>query len=190
MKITLAILAVLALVSSSFAADKPADGPALLAPQPPAAGVDANDDSEVVVPRKVISPAMPPEVQSNDTTIAGDPRKLTSAPIYLKREGQWYRRLPSGKWYSWDGQAWQLLGRAKPSPVAAQSPVANDKQYLSGDPSQTMYMPRRGLFNFGRAQQPTNRGWVGGFYSSGGGYGSPGFGYGYGVPTYGPWQGR
>ena len=32
----------------------------------------------------------------------------------------------------------------------------------------------------------TDHGWVGGFYSSGGGYGSSDFGYGYGVPTYGP----
>ena len=98
-----------------------------------------------------------------------NPVPQTSDPRYRWERGQWWYYLPNGRWVFWNGQGWQSAEAFATAPPAPLAPL------------------RRGAAHwFSNETRRTDRGWVGGFYSSGGGYGSSDFGYGYGVPTYGP----
>ena len=94
---------------------------------------------------------------------------------HLKR---WWYYVKPGHWLFWDGRCWQDAQPTLP------------KQLPDGS-VQRVGVARRALAAW--PQVPSYRehhGWVGGFYSSGGGYGSSDFGYGYGVPSYGPGSSR
>ena len=92
---------------------------------------------------------------------------------YRWHEGHWWYRIASGQWLMWNGERWRSVS---PSP---QSPPSSSRR---------QWAVYRAPSNLPPMLRPTNHGWVGGFYSSGGGYGTADFGYGYGIPTYGPYQ--
>ncbi len=86
----------------------------------------------------------------------------------------WYTDVP-GHWFFWDGHCWQDA-----------QPMVTKR--LPDGSVQRVGLVRRALAAW--PQVPSyheHHGWIGGFYSSGGGYGSSDFGYGYGIPNYGPW---
>jgi hypothetical protein len=87
---------------------------------------------------------------------------------YRYENGRWWYYTRSNEWLVWNGSAWE---RAVPSSSGSgQRSTPQGRLFVRSQP----------------IPSPGYRGWVGGFYSSGGGYGASDFGYGYGVPTYGP----
>jgi hypothetical protein len=98
---------------------------------------------------------------------------------YHWQQGRWWYDLPSGRQLVWDGKQWQY---GEQSPAESSSRAPKPTQSSAGRFARNLVGAWRG--NLPR----TERGWVGGFYSSGGGYGASDFGYGYGVPTYDPVQ--
>ena len=105
-------------------------------------------------------------------------------------QGRWWMQRPDRTWLWWDGESWQTYGAVQ-QPQTTQQPTSFQPQL-----TQSRYLfsrpPRRfeNGWDYPNGMNPSGGGWVGGFYSSGGGYGSSSFGYGYGVPSYGPWQNR
>jgi hypothetical protein len=93
---------------------------------------------------------------------------------YSRHDGQWWYQLANGRWLVWTGDRW----RSTPTPP----------QSSNSAPSRRQWAGYRSPDNLPPSLRPTNHGWVGGFYSSGGGYGSADFGYGYGIPSYGPYR--
>jgi hypothetical protein len=128
------------------------------------------------------SPAATPEVIGAGRAAANDPTTLPDGWRYRWHEGRWWYYLPNEQWVYWNGSAWTEVQAAPTSVPFAGSWNGSPQGYAPYS-----IAPRPSIFG---SRQSTNRGWVGGFYSSGGGYGSPEFGYGYGVPTYGPGYGR
>ncbi len=114
----------------------------------------------------------PPEPVAPGERLPGGTEEISRPPAtanawrYRQFEGRWWYYQGPNQWLWWDGQAWHAL-------AAAASPSDG---------------PIRRFFAQWRAANPyhEHHGWVGGFYSSGGGYGASDFGYGYGVPNYGP----
>jgi hypothetical protein len=98
---------------------------------------------------------------------AASARKPTG---YRWHEGHWWYRLADGQWLIWTGDRWRLV---------SSSPSVSSRR---------VWVESRSYANVPPSVRPTNHGWVGGFYSSGGGYGASDFGYGYGIPTYGPYK--
>jgi hypothetical protein len=116
---------------------------------------------------------------------AGKPLSTTSEAAtpanaawrYRQHQGQWWYYLGPDCWLLWDGHDWKDV-----RPTGA-VPTAPPQVAVNTGPA------RRVVSQWRAAAGPhEHHGWVGGFYSSGGGYGSPAFGYGYGIPDYGPWQ--
>ena len=105
-------------------------------------------------------------------------------------QGRWWMQRRDHSWLWWDGESWKSFGAVEPSQTtqlqARFQPQPPLSRYLFSRP------PRRfdNGWDYPNGMNPSGGGWVGGFYSSGGGYGSSSFGYGYGVPSYGPWQNR
>lgn len=98
---------------------------------------------------------------------------------YVWHEGRWWYYQPGGHWLFWNGASWETLAAAQ----AKSAMLPNNAGVSVAEPFYPVFT-QPGWF--GRPARE-NHGWVGGFYSSGGGYGSSDFGYGYGVPSYGPW---
>lgn len=94
---------------------------------------------------------------------------------HMKR---WWYFLEPGHWLFWDGHCWQDARPTLPKkmPDGSVQRVGVVRRALAAWPQVPSYREHHG--------------WVGGFYSSGGGYGSSDFGYGYGIPSYGPGQAR
>lgn len=93
---------------------------------------------------------------------------------YRWQNGHWWYHLASGQWLIWTGDRWRSVS----TPTQTHPPISSRRAWAES----------RGYANLPPALRPTNHGWVGGFYSSGGGYGASDFGYGYGIPTYGPYR--
>lgn len=93
---------------------------------------------------------------------------------YRWHEGRWWYQLTNRQWLVWTDDCW----RSASAPPQAPKPNTSLRQSAGyHEPS-----------NLPPALRSTNHGWVGGFYSSGGGYGSADFGYGYGIRSYGPYR--
>jgi hypothetical protein len=91
---------------------------------------------------------------------------------YRWHEGHWWFYDASNRWQVWDGAQWHVY-LTPPTAPAWNQPYGNG--YGSGYWSY-------GWVPGDWGQRRTNHGWDGGWYSSGGGYGSSDFGYGYGIP--------
>lgn len=93
---------------------------------------------------------------------------------YRYHLGRWWYMVEPGHWMWWDGSCWQDARPDLPKqlPDGRVQRVGLTRRFLSAWPQVPSFHEHHG--------------WVGGFYSSGGGYGDSGFGYGYGVPNYGP----
>jgi hypothetical protein len=83
---------------------------------------------------------------------------------YRYQDGRWWYYTRSHEWLVWNGSAWQRAAPMSGGSAPRSTPLG--RQFVRSQP----------------VPSPNYRGWVGGFYSSGGGYGASDFGYGYGVP--------
>lgn len=117
-------------------------------------------------------PSPPEEVRGEE--VATDDPRARDAWRYRFHCDRWWYNIAPGRWLFWDGQCWQDAQPTRPKimPDGTVVRVGAARRLLAAWPQVPSYHEHHG--------------WVGGFYSSGGGYGSSDFGYGYGIPSYGP----